>query len=148
MKVIPNDIVTNVSGHPLVTFDIDEDGRTKKDPKTDKEVEKKARVSDLMRIISLSIPRSIQAQNDPIRVYQIHNSLLKVKDGQPVELKDKVYDWLFRVLNREVPLTAEKVKEGLKPLSYAQELWAFNSACIIEQLKVPDERKDLNDWDE
>ena len=105
---------------------------------------KAATIRDVLRLVIFSIPDSIQAQHDPLRVAQVWNQL--DHSNGAVELKDKTYDWFHRLLAREVPVTA-KAPKGVKPKTYGALFFGLSSAYIIEQLKDEEERKSLAELD-
>ena len=149
-KTIPVETIKAMSGKPIRVPDQTEDGETKykvepKDGRGGVPETKDASTVDLMKLVVLSIPRSIMTSNDPLRVTQMWHRL-DVADGQ-LEMHDKLYDWLHRLLKRDIPLTAEEKQLDMKPIPYAQYLWGIHAPAIIEQFKEPSERKDLDDLD-
>jgi len=144
-KQIPVAKIIGFSGKPLRVPKRDEDGNIvwkNEELKTEPEIAE-ADTLEVLRIISLNISREIQTSNDPLRVSQLWHRLDTTKDGI-VELHDKLYDWLHRLLNREIPLTAVEKERGIKPIPYSQQLFSMNSAGVVRQLKDVDERKKLN----
>ena len=103
-----------------------------------------ADTQSLLRMLTLMIPRSIQTTNDPLRVSQLWHRLDVPVDGN-IQLHDKLYEWLHRLLNRELPLTAIEKEQNMRALPFSQHLWIMNARWIVEQLKEVDERKDLGE---
>ena len=115
-------------------------------PETSPElVMKDGSVKDVLRLVIFSIPDSIQAKNDPLRVAQVWNQL--EHSNGAVELRDKAYDWLHRLMGREIPVTKARKDEGIKPKTYSAAFFGLSSAYILEQLKDVDERKSLDELD-
>lgn len=155
-KSIPNAQIFNVLNNHMKCPERDEDGDIIWIDPNAKDEDRRpklrdAKTADLMQVAALSIPRSISASQDSLRQRQILNALDRVdytKNGQKIVLKEKVYNWLFRRLGVEVPLTKKQKEDGTEhPMTYAFELWGASSAYVVEQLKTPDERKNLDDQD-
>ena len=154
-KRIPLKLVVNVEGKPWKSQKVGEDGEPvwKVEPTAGLDGALRGGVPELedantqmvLRSVLFSIPRSIQSLHDPMRVAVCFNEMEhNTKDGF-IELKDKVYNWLHRLLKRELPLPRDQKDIGLQPLSYAQALWQLNAYTITEQLKDVDEQKPLSD---
>jgi len=83
-----------------------------------------------------------------MRVHQLWNQLDRVNGDATIVLKDKTYDWLHKVLNREVPVTHEAKERGVKPRKYSMLLFSMSASHIINQLKDEDEKKTPEQIDE
>ena len=122
----------------------------------------------LVEAVLANIPRDIQGAKDHIRVPQLWHRVSEARDKMdeqakvkgddgpglahipspvPLEIHDKVYEWLHGLLRREIPLTPEqKQAENVNKIIYAVGLWGTtNAALFIEELRPPDERKKIDD---
>lgn len=123
----------------------------------------------LVEAVLANIPRDIQGVKDHIRVPQVWHRVAEARDAldeanklleenEPgkvrpsvsvvqLQLHDKVYEWLHHLLRRELPLTAEqKGMDNVNKITYAVSLWGvINAGLFVEELKVPDERKKIDE---
>tara|TARA_Y100000310_G_C20653974_1_gene800978 strand:+ start:300 stop:776 length:477 start_codon:yes stop_codon:yes gene_type:complete len=88
--------------------------------------------------------RGIQRAEDSRRAMSLWNSMERCEDGT-LEVHDKVYEWLHRLLKRDIPISKEEKDAGLEPLSVASRLYSLNAWTVIDQLKDVDDRKDPDD---
>ena len=149
-KRIPLAPVLNMEGKPWKVPKVDEDGDIvwKTEPVGEQGGVPELEPADTRRVIQtalFSIPRAIQSSHDPMRVAMCFNELEHSAGDGFIELKDKVYAWLHRLLRRELPLTKEQKDLNMPVATYAQALWQLNAFIITEQLKDVDERKDLSE---
>ena len=100
-----------------------------------------ATVRLLLREAILQKPRSIDAQNDGVRSAQLWNQVERSKDGV-IELKEPVYDWVHRLLNREVKPTPQEKEQGIEAMPYARRLWGTDWWLAVNSLKDIDSRQD------
>ena len=126
----------------------------------------------LVEAVLANIPRDIQGAKDHIRVPQLWHRVSESRDKMdeqakaaeairhpdedipeapavPLEMHDKVYEWLKGLLKREIPLTAEqKQAENVNKCIYAVALWGTtNAGLFIEELKTPEERKKIDEME-
>ena len=147
-KVIPNETLKNLKGKPVRMPKRDEDGNViwkDKDAQVPEMTEAKA--LDALWLLT-NIPRTIHAEKDRLRIPALANQLIHAEDAEVaedakvIELTEKTYDWVHRVLNRELPLTAQEKEQGMKPLIFAESLFGTAlAALVIEHLKPLDVRK-------
>ena len=158
-KVITDSPVTGANGKPFMVPVFDDDGNVKwkvkpADATKDNpaQVERTAaKSSDLYRLVlrGLGNTREVQAQNDSAYSAALWNDLLAAKDSN-ISIKEKVYDWAFRVLNRSVPFIppqgvtiTEEQKKAIHELPFSVAVFGLiDAACLVEQMKVPEERRD------
>jgi hypothetical protein len=147
-KILKNVIVKSLTGKPVTVVDTDEDGEIIwKNEKAGIPVEVDATVGDLLKTITLNIPKELQAQNDSIRAASLWNSADKKpknKSGGNIEVHDNVYTWYHRVLNRELPLTKEAKDANIKTHTIGIRLWGISSVVVIEQLKDMDSQQTVD----
>ena len=145
MKIVKDKEITNIEGKAWKTVETDADGEVVFEDK-DSRIPKRrqATAADLIRIVAFSIPPHVQKKLDPLRILQVSNRLQAAKNGT-IELKEKQYAWLHRLLERMVPPSDEAKKLGVKderPLAMA--VWgSINYLWFVEQLKTDDEAKTI-----
>jgi len=142
-KQIRNVVVTNIQDKPYKTAQLDTDGTPVKDTKSGETKLKSAYVTDLVKAVLFSIPRSIAKPNDNLRLMQILRAVDRAEgdiDGDteivPAKyliLHDRAYKWFHMLLSRPIPLTREA--KDMVILPYYRELWQANGVWIKEQLR-------------
>jgi len=171
-RYIDNSVVRNVDGREMQSAKRDEEG----DPvyldvegnETDKAFRTNAQgdrfphefalepgtVREYVRIAVLNIPRNVQKGDDSLRVHQIINQLMIQNEeavngsNPPIQLKEKTYTWLHKLLQRPVPLSKEEKDRDAPQRVYASELWSLNHAVIVNQMRDSFEQKNLLEDDE
>lgn len=141
--------ILGIVARPITIAKRDEDGRIvwKDEEKKIPQEEKMDTVSAL-EFISLSIPPELQTKNDSIQAFRVFERIFASKkewkdgDGERfISLEDGEYDWIFRVLDRKVPLSKEqKEMPGLEPRTLAQYWWGMNAYAVERQLRVGGDR--------
>ena len=88
---------------------------------------------DLIRTIIWNIPQAIQAKNDSIHVPRIMNSIVQAEaknEGNEfpsrLSLRETDYDFIERVLNRDIPQSKEQAESGRSKLTYGQVIFGLN----------------------
>ena len=161
-KAIPITPVLSVLRRPIRVQDIDDDGMPRfyeEDMKDDKGVVLhrkgepvlvEATPFHLIRAALSSIPQACHKDDDGLRIPQLFNRIDSANGN--IELKEKHYLWLHRLLERRVPLSAAAIEanknksdgvEDMKPPTYAHTLWGDNDAVFINALRPIEEQKDL-----
>jgi len=144
-KIIPICQIYNLAHKPWRIPERDEDDEIVwKDPTAQVPEMKKADTLGVLWTVLFTIPPKLEKQNDPRRLQQAWNQMERAREqgNGEVEFSEKVYLWLHRLLNREMPLTEEEKREKLLPRTYARALFRGSAFAITEQLKPLDERVD------
>ena len=134
MKTIAVGPVISVIGRPLRLPKRDEDGQLVwKDPeKTDLETEPATAVNLIKQII-LSLPQQLQAPSDSLRATRIWAQIEGLQNGH-LQLQDQEYDWLHRVLNRQMPRSKDEKEASLEPQTLMVKLFGLNAHPIKRAL--------------
>lgn len=146
-KTLSQEFITNMDHHNLKVPVLDDDGEMVWKIKPDQEKKiigelqiRDAKTADILRTIVFSLPRSIHAKADEVRLPQMLASLERVQDSK-ILLHDKLYDWLHRVLNRDIPVTQVAKDNDAKPMPYSHFLWTnVHARWVMNQLKDVDEK--------
>lgn len=148
MKTIVEQEIKTVTGKPFKFVKEDADGKpTFKQPAAmtddefaampDKEKAEKmepilenATSSRLIKHMVTNIPRDIQAPKDGYFAAQLMPLLEKV-NGK-IELDDKIYDWIQRLMrNRKMPLSKDGKDAGALPQTYGRSLYGINDYTFL-----------------
>ncbi|KKM86969.1 hypothetical protein LCGC14_1273730 [marine sediment metagenome] len=152
-KTVKNIEVTNIQGKPMKIAALDDDGEVKwlrhpdpaaKPPVAGDPEMANAHVKDLLRIAVFTIPDSTAKKADSLRAAHLWNSLERSQNGA-IEIHDKTYEWFFKLLKRDVPVTAEAKSSGILPKPYSFHLWGINHEWVVNQLKDSEEQKTLDE---
>ena len=147
MIQIPDREITNIEGRAWKTAATDEDGEVIFEDMDQKIVKRRpATVADMIRTAIFSVPQAGQKKLDPVRIMQVSNHLLNAQNST-IELKEKQYEWLHRLLVREIPPSKEAKEVGVTDdIPLAMALWgSVNYLWFIEQLKTEAEMRTLED---
>jgi len=163
-KTIEVGMIRNIEGRPWKVPLRDEDGEVvweDKETETPKLVP--ADTFSLLHAAIFSIPPRIHAKNDGMRSQQLFNAIQRAKDRGAVRattqdddsvqwtgrlvLHGEVYEWIQRVLAREVPITKAEKDMGLNARELASHLWGLSAYTILRQLTDVDSRKAEEDVD-
>ena len=102
---------------------------------------KDATVTDVLRQIIFSIPRPIQAPNDALHIPAVWMAV-EGANGT-VDLGDKTYEWLHKLLARQIEPSGDSTWEAQ---SYGAAFFGLeNVAVCLETLKPVDERRTLEE---
>tara|TARA_Y100000310_G_scaffold126272_3_gene125064 strand:+ start:17067 stop:17519 length:453 start_codon:yes stop_codon:yes gene_type:complete len=96
----------------------------------------------LLQHIVHTRPESIQAPNDPqfaTQVFMATNGVSEGADG--VVLTANTYDWIHRILVKQIPITEKAEKSGVTKRTLGQALFGDSAYVVAEQLKDVDQRK-------
>jgi len=144
-KQISNTTILSITGKPYLIPKRSDDGDVEwinlEQQLPDME---EATPSNLLRMIILTLPRTMQAQNDGQFSYQLWQDVLQADGTEYIKLHDKVYSWLHRLLNRQVPLSKEDKDSGITPKTLAIHYFGASDYTIIQQLKDKSDRTLLN----
>jgi len=78
------------------------------------------------------MPQQIRKPDDPQMSYRVMEAVRQMKDDKLV-LEDADYEWLHRLMNREIPL-GDDAPSGAIQETMATALWAMNSWVVVEQM--------------
>lgn len=159
-KTINNTTILTNTGKPWRIPVLDDDGEMQMNEDAIDECEECGRperaatpkmgdadAAKLLRMVIFSIPESIQAKSDSARVSQAFNQIERAENGR-IAFTDKVYEWLHRTLNRDLPRTKKQKDEGVSERNYAMGLFSLNADFIVWQLKDIDSRGEYDYEDE
>jgi len=151
---IPNELLTNQEGKPIMFPKRDADGEIVflREPDadikddvgdTDDEPQDVLKIIRHFLIIFNSRFSTMHAANDSERTYEMWLALNRAEENgrEALVLRQVTYDWLHRVFNRPVVLNKEAKDSGLKARSLVSTIFLLDSWPIVEQLKHADERK-------
>ena len=155
MKTIENQQLVNMRNKPLMLPTRDEDGELvpkNPDAPEGEQIAEMAKADTKLALetVVYALPRTIQAQADGTKAPQLLAAIDRAEDGK-IEMHDKVYDWVHRVLNREVPIEKAEKDSGVHQLTYARRLFGLHADVVVAQLKDVDStpediwQKDLDD---
>ena len=97
-------------------------------------------VSETLKLVMFNIPKELIAKNDSLEGIALWKALKGVKDGF-LTFEDDTYNWIHRVLNRQIPLNEEGKKAGLEVQEYCVHLWGMSAEWVVDQFVDTDNRK-------
>ena len=144
-KNILNTTIRSITGHPHKIPFRNDDGEVIFEGDKVKTLKMEdATTASLLRMIILTVPKELTAQNDGLYKSQLWNDILKADGTGVIELHDKTYNWIKRTLNRQMPLTAEEKASGEMSHSLAVEYFGGSEYTILEQLKDEGDKAPIN----
>jgi len=140
VKVLAMGPVTGVIGRPLKIPRRDPDGLPvwKNEEKTELETED-ANPVNLIKQVILSIPNQMQAPSDSLRATRLWSQLDGVQNAH-LELEDKEYEWLHRLLSRQLPRGKEEKDANMEPQTLAVKLFGLNAFPVRQALTEIDSK--------
>ena len=147
---IPVEKIKNIEGRPWKVPEVDDDGEVVWENKEEEKPQmKEADSFDILRQVAFSIPQKVHAANDSHRGQQLFNQIARAKerDDGKIILAQDVYEWLHRLLNRNIPIPELEKKMGLEARAYKLHLWGLSAWTIEQQLTNIDQRAKPEDAD-
>lgn len=106
---------------------------------------------DLFYILPLQLNnvKNLAAQNDSIYAPKLYSALFRYYDkydnaplvGRKLELHDKLYDWIQRLLNRTIKASKDRDGNEIPEQTLARRMFGVSDLWFVEQCKDVDTRK-------
>ena len=143
---IPVVKITDRRGKPVLVPEVDKDGKVIWEIENKVPKDKKGDTVDVIETLVQNIPRSIHMGRDPDYNALMFQVLLAHKEKPEAERNEltipkPLYDWLWRVLLRKVPLTKDQREDDkdMVEVSYLHEGFQMDASAIGAQLTCKSE---------